>query len=198
MPTVILHNRLPNSPHFPDEEAETQFPLPTLHPPDCSPRREGRQGCYSAAHAEPPAAPSGPAGQKRGHGTRVPREAEDPAALRGPKGQACETQAPSSDTSELRTGSGAPLSRVSTPYAREGEDPAGWRGREKLAERGLLPEHRGHPRGAGELTAGVSPQALGEHLSVQGRWWPTPQATGSRASITGPLGQALLVILGPE
>lgn len=87
---------------------------------------------------------------------------------------------------------------MSTPCAREGEDPAGWTGREKLAERGLLPEHRGHPRGAGELTAGVSPQAPGEHLSVQGRWWPMPQATGSRASITGPLGQALLVILGPE
>ena len=67
-----------------------------------------------------------------------------------------------------------------------------------------LPEHHSHPSGlplcqaAGELTAGVSPQALGEQLSVQGRWWPAPQAAGSRASIMGPLGQALLVILGPE
>lgn len=113
-------------------------------------------------------------------------------------------------TSDLRTGLGAPLShegqprRVSAPRGREGEDPAGWTGRKKLAERGLLPEHHSHPSGlplcqaAGELTAGVSPQALGEQLSVQGRWWPAPQAAGSRASIMGPLGQALLVILGPE
>lgn len=186
------------------------FPCPSCPPPECSPGREGRRGCYSAAHAEPPAAPSGPAGQKRGRGTRVPREAKDPAALRGPKGQVCETQAPSSDTSDLRTGPGAPLPhegqpcRVSALRGREGEDPAGWMGRKKLAERGLLPEHHSHPSGpplcqaAGELTAGVSPQAPGEQLSVQGRWWPAPQAAGSGASIVGPLGQALPVILGPE
>ena len=77
----------------------------------------------------------------------------------------------------------------------------GW---EKPAERQLLPEHRGHPSGlplcqaVGELTAEVAPQSPGEQLSVQGRWWPVPQAIGSHASITGPLGQALLVILGPE